>query len=62
MAKIAIFGFGIVGGGIAEVLSQNYQLIKKSAGEDIEIKYIDTQFLLLKNYLNAKQNVQVLKA
>lgn len=40
MTKIAIFGFGIVGGGIAEVLSQNYQLIKKSAGEDIEIKYI----------------------
>lgn len=38
--KIAILGFGVVGGGVAEVLEGNYELIKKSAGCDIEIKYI----------------------
>lgn len=40
MAKIALLGFGVVGGGVAEILLQNSELVKKSAGEDVEIKYI----------------------
>lgn len=40
MKKIAILGFGIVGGGIAEVLEQNEEQIKQHLGEQIEIKYI----------------------
>ena len=40
MKKIAILGFGIVGGGIAEVLEQNADQIKQQLGEKIEIGYI----------------------
>ena len=40
MKKIAILGFGVVGSGVAEVLSENKELIEKRLGEPIEIKYI----------------------
>lgn len=40
MKKIAILGFGVVGGGVAEVLTQNKLSIEKKLGESIEIKYI----------------------
>ena len=40
MINIAILGFGVVGSGIAEVLTQNKELIKNKVGEEINIKYI----------------------
>ncbi|MCI8590624.1 MAG: homoserine dehydrogenase [Clostridiales bacterium] len=40
MKKIAILGFGIVGGGIAEVLDQNKDQIEYQLGEKVEIGYI----------------------
>lgn len=40
MKKIAILGFGVVGSGVAEVLTENKTLIEKKLGESIEIKYI----------------------
>ena len=40
MVKLAILGFGTVGTGVAEVLSQNAQTIYAHAAEDIELKYI----------------------
>lgn len=40
MKKIAILGFGVVGGGVAEVLTQNKKLIEERLKESIEIKYI----------------------
>ncbi len=40
MVKMAILGFGVVGSGCAEVLTQNKDLIRESCGSDIEIKYI----------------------
>ena len=40
MKKIAILGFGIVGSGVAEVLTQNKISIESKLGEEIEIKYI----------------------
>ncbi|MBQ9978491.1 MAG: homoserine dehydrogenase [Clostridia bacterium] len=40
MKKIAILGFGVVGSGVAEVLTQNKDIIEKKLGESIEIKYI----------------------
>ena len=40
MVKMAILGFGVVGSGCAEVLTQNKDLISASCGSDIEIKYI----------------------
>lgn len=40
MINIAILGFGVVGGGIADVITQNKELIKNKIGEDINIKYI----------------------
>ena len=40
MKKIAILGFGVVGSGVAEVLTENKHLIEKKLGETIEIKYI----------------------
>ena len=40
MIKVAIFGFGTVGGGVAEVLDVNRQEILDRTGLDIEVKYI----------------------
>ena len=40
MVKVAIFGFGTVGSGVAEVLDENREEIKKRTGMDIEVKYI----------------------
>ena len=40
MKKIAILGFGVVGSGVAEVLTQNKSLIEERLGKAVEIKYI----------------------
>lgn len=40
MAKIAILGFGTVGSGVAEVLTQNKDIITQKTGESLDIKYI----------------------
>ncbi len=40
MIHIAILGFGVVGSGTAEVLTQNKALIEKKVGDTINIKYI----------------------
>ena len=40
MAKIAICGYGIVGGGVAEVITENADSIARNAAEEVEIKYI----------------------
>lgn len=40
MKKIAILGFGVVGSGVAEVLTQNKSIIENKINEQIEIKYI----------------------
>ncbi|MBE6633464.1 MAG: homoserine dehydrogenase [Ruminococcaceae bacterium] len=40
MIQIAILGFGVVGSGTAEVLSENCKLIEKHCGEEINVKYI----------------------
>lgn len=38
--KIAILGFGTVGSGTAEMLTENRSLLEKRAGTEVEIKYI----------------------
>lgn len=40
MLNIALLGFGVVGGGTAEVLTENRKLIADRIGQDINIKYI----------------------
>jgi homoserine dehydrogenase len=40
MKKIAIMGFGTVGGGVAEILERNADVIARHAGEKIELSYI----------------------
>ena len=40
MKKIAILGFGVVGQGVASLLSENRNEVSAMAGEEIEIKYI----------------------
>lgn len=40
MIKIAICGYGTVGSGVAEVISENAESIAKNAAEEISIKYI----------------------
>ncbi len=40
MIKAAILGFGTVGGGTAEVLTKNKDIITRRAGQEIELKYI----------------------
>ncbi len=40
MIHIALLGFGVVGGGTAEVLTQNKAIIEKKIGQAVNIKYI----------------------
>lgn len=40
MTNIAILGFGVVGSGVAEMITKNSAEIKKVCGEEINIKYI----------------------
>lgn len=40
MIHVAILGFGVVGSGTAEVLTQNKELIEKKVGQAVNIKYI----------------------
>ena len=40
MAKIAIMGFGTVGGGVAQVLQMNGAEIEARLGEPLQLKYI----------------------
>ena len=40
MTNIAILGFGVVGSGVAELLTNNYSETKKLGGDEIRIKYI----------------------
>ena len=43
--KIAIAGFGTVGGGVGDVLHMNAESIAKKAGKKVEIKYILDKFI-----------------
>ena len=40
MANIAILGFGVVGSGVAEVISENLEIIEKRINGELKIKYI----------------------
>jgi len=40
MVKVAIMGFGTIGSGVAEVLDHNKKEIEKSAGQEVELKYV----------------------
>ena len=40
MINIAILGFGVVGGGITEVIEQNKKALKAYVGDDIYVKKI----------------------
>lgn len=40
MIRIALLGFGVVGSGTAEVLTENRSLLAARAGEEIDIRYI----------------------
>ena len=40
MIQIALLGFGVVGGGTAQVLTENKALIAKHCGEEVNVKYI----------------------
>ena len=40
MVNVAILGFGVVGSGVAEVLTQNKSIIEKKLDREVNIKYI----------------------
>ena len=40
MVKIAVIGFGNIGGGLVELVERNKQLILKDTGKEVEVKYI----------------------
>ena len=40
MINVAILGFGVVGSGVAEVLTQNKAIIENKLGTEVNIKYI----------------------
>ena len=43
MKQVAIAGFGVVGGGVAEILLKNAELIEKNAGQRVALKAIITR-------------------
>ncbi len=40
MKSIAIIGYGVVGGGITAVLEMNQAQVKRTAGDEVQVKYI----------------------
>lgn len=40
MTNIAILGFGVVGGGVADLITENSSEVKRLGGDEINIKYI----------------------
>lgn len=40
MVKVAVIGFGVVGSGVVEILSENKEVLNHSSGDDIEITKI----------------------
>lgn len=40
MINIAILGCGTVGGGVAELIEENFKEVKAAAGDDVRVKYI----------------------
>ena len=40
MTNIAILGFGVVGGGVADLITKNYSEVTKTGKDEINIKYI----------------------
>ena len=40
MTNVAILGFGVVGGGVADLVTKNYAEVTRLGGDDINIKYI----------------------
>ncbi len=40
MTNVAILGFGVVGGGVAELLTNNNEQVKRLGGDGVHIKYI----------------------
>lgn len=40
MKNIAILGFGVVGGGITEVIEKNKEALRKFVGDEVHVKYI----------------------
>ncbi len=40
MVKVAVLGYGTVGSGVVEVLSENKELVSKKSGTEVSVKYI----------------------
>ena len=40
MTNVAILGFGVVGGGVADLITKNYNCVTELGGDEINIKYI----------------------
>ncbi len=40
MAKIAVMGFGTIGSGVFDVVNTNREILKKTSGEEITVKYV----------------------
>ena len=54
MVKIAVLGYGTVGSGVVQVIDDNHNEVMASAGEEIEVKYID-----LRDFPGDKHEAQV---
>lgn len=40
MVKVAVMGYGTIGSGVVEILEKNRERIKKTSGEELEVKYV----------------------
>ncbi len=40
MVKVAVMGYGTIGSGVVEILEKNKERIKKTSGEELEVKYV----------------------
>ncbi|MDD6213394.1 MAG: homoserine dehydrogenase [Clostridiales bacterium] len=40
MIQIAVMGFGTIGSGVFDVVNTNREILRKNAGDDVEVKYV----------------------
>ena len=60
MTNIAILGFGVVGGGVADLITKNIQECTRLCGDEINIKYIlESAKLLDSLYASAEAHREI---
>ena len=57
MVNVAVLGFGVVGSGVVELISENAEIISHKAGDEVQVKYI----LDVRDFLIASSEINLLR-